>query len=132
MAKLPALLDTSVFIAWETGHSLDFEAIPEGSGVSVITVGELELALFMSPTPESMAKRLTTVELARSGKPVPVAAGTARHWASLRARTRGQAQSRINDLWIAATALDLGIPVVTQDRGFERLRDHGGPEVILV
>jgi predicted nucleic acid-binding protein len=41
-------------------------------------------------------------------------------------------ETRVNDLWIAAIALDLGVDVVTQSQGFLRLQELGGPGVILV
>lgn len=38
----------------------------------------------------------------------------------------------INDLWIAAVALANGLPVVTQDSGFDVLAELGALEVIRV
>ena len=37
-----------------------------------------------------------------------------------------------NDLWIAAVALANGLPVVTQDSGFDVLAELGALEVIRV
>ena len=48
------------------------------------------------------------------------------------AEARSLSQSRINDLWIAASALALGVPVITQDVSFVRLAAVGGPPVISV
>lgn len=45
---------------------------------------------------------------------------------------RSLSQARVNDLWIAATALALQVPVITQDDGFLRLEKVGGPKVIRV
>jgi len=64
--------------------------------------------------------------------PVPIDETVAYHWATLRSAARSLSQSRINDLWIAATALALHVPVITQDTGFVRLAAVGGPSVVLV
>jgi len=63
---------------------------------------------------------------------VPIDETIAFQWAVLRSATRSLSQSRINDLWIAAIALALQVPVVTQDDGFARLAEVGGPKVIRI
>jgi predicted nucleic acid-binding protein len=48
--------------------------------------------------------------------------------------TLGQAGRRteVNDLWIASTAATLGVPVVTQDDGFDVLAELGLVDVVRV
>lgn len=54
--------------------------------------------------------------------PVPVDALVAAEWARLRVLLRDSGQRMpVNDSWIAATAMALGVPVVTQDDDFPDL-----------
>jgi predicted nucleic acid-binding protein len=51
---------------------------------------------------------------------VPIDAAVAEAWALLRVRLRDAGRRmKTNDSWIAATALALGVPVVTQDADFD-------------
>lgn len=54
--------------------------------------------------------------------PVPVDETVAAEWPRLRVLLRDNGQRMpVNDSWIAATAMALGIPVVTQDNDFPRV-----------
>ena len=51
--------------------------------------------------------------------PTPVDEGVAAAWARLRLLLRDSGQRMaVNDSWIAATAMALGVPVVTQDEDY--------------
>ncbi|MDR0594626.1 MAG: PIN domain-containing protein [Bifidobacteriaceae bacterium] len=126
------LLDTSFFIARETGRAYREELLPEQGVISTITLGELHTALHTAPTPEALVRRIATFETATAFQALPVTSATARHWGRLRAAARTIGQARVNDLWIAATALEHGISVVTQDRAFRALEALGGPPVIEI
>jgi predicted nucleic acid-binding protein len=126
------LLDTSIFIALEQRRPLATHLIPAESVVSVVTLAELRLAVINASDPFISGRRLSTLDHAMTVEPIGIDADMAAEWAILRAAIRGKSQSRVNDLWIAATALVLGVPLVTQNRGFERLAKVGGPAVILV
>jgi len=52
------LLDTSVFIAIESGRRLDVTAMPERLRVSVITIGELRLGVLAAERSNVRARRL--------------------------------------------------------------------------
>ncbi len=118
------VLDTSAYPRMRAGHDrvLDLVAAAEIVLLPVIVLGELEagfelgrrqrenrmaLAEFLSepfvavrpPTPE-VARRYGQIfaQLRRAGLPIP-----------------------INDVWIAATALDCGGPLLTFDHDFERI-----------
>ncbi|MDR1152271.1 MAG: type II toxin-antitoxin system VapC family toxin [Bifidobacteriaceae bacterium] len=127
------LLDTSVFIAAESGRPLDAAALPDQGFVSVITAAELEAGVHAAGGTETRARRLLTYQAAMRLELLPVDAVAAHHWATLRYRV-AEAGGRINvnDLWIAAIALARGLPVVTQDDDFEALRDLGGPGTVRV
>lgn len=113
------LADTSVFIAREDGRALDTEALPDELAVSIITIGELRAGVLVADTVEVRDRRLATLMAALRLEPVPVDEAVAAEWALLRVRLRDSGlRMPVNDSWIAATAMALGVPVVTQDEGF--------------
>jgi len=110
------LADTTVFIADETGRPLDTGSLPDELAVSVITIGELRAGVLAAGTVEVRDRRLRTLTEASAVEPVPVDEAVAEAWARLRLLLRDSGQRMpVNDSWIAATAIALGIPVVTQD-----------------
>ncbi len=113
------LADTSVFIANETGRSLQKELSPDELGVSVITIGELRAGVLTSGDLETRARRLETLTGALALEPIPIDTEVADAWARLRVLLRDSGQRMaVNDSWIAATALSLDIPIVTQDNDY--------------
>jgi predicted nucleic acid-binding protein len=111
-----ALADTSVFIARESGRALDLDRLPEELAVSIITVGELRAGVLAARDVATRDRRLATLMDVSALDPLPVDDGVAEAWARLRVTLRdGGKRMPVNDSWIAATALALGIPVVTQD-----------------
>ncbi len=118
------LADTSVFIARESGRPLDVEALPEELAVSIITIGELRAGVLAARTLDVRDRRLATLTAVLELDPVPVDEGVAAEWAHLRVLLRDSGQRMpVNDSWIAATALALAVPVVTQDDDFPDLED---------
>ncbi|MFH1475638.1 MAG: type II toxin-antitoxin system VapC family toxin [Chloroflexota bacterium] len=110
------LADTSIFIAHESGRSLRVDALPDRLAVSVITIGELRAGVLAAPDLETRHRRLSTLTAALAFDPLPVDVPVAEAWARLRVALRDLGlRMPLNDSWIAATALALGIPVVTQD-----------------
>jgi len=130
--SVDCILDTSVFVARDRGRPIQTALVPARLATSVVTVAELRLAVLNARDETRRARRLNTLEQALRVRPIPIDEVIAFQWAVLRAAVRGQGQHRINDLWIAATALALQVPVVTQDEGFLRLEKLGGPQAILV
>ena len=113
------LADTSVFIARESGRPLDADALPEELAVSIITIGELRAGVLVAATVEARDRRLRTLTATLGLDPVPVDDAVAAEWARLRVLLRESGQQMpINDSWIAATAMSLKVPVVTQDEDF--------------
>ena len=118
------LADTSVFIARESGRPLDSEALPDELAVSIITIGELRAGVLAADSVEVRDRRLGTLTAALQLEPVPVDESVAAKWARLRVLLRDSGQRMpVNDSWIAATALALGVPVVTQDDDFPDLAE---------
>lgn len=127
------LLDTSVFIASESGRDLAFDQLPDESLICVVTLAELEAGVLSATTTEIRARRLRTAQRAASIVPLPIDAPAAAAWARLRVVLH-EAGRRIgvNDLWIASVAVSRNLPVVTQDDDFEVLAELGLLEVVRV
>ncbi|MDR1833795.1 MAG: type II toxin-antitoxin system VapC family toxin [Propionibacteriaceae bacterium] len=127
------LLDTSVFIASESGRALDADRLPQRGYVSVVTAAELEAGIHAAATPEIRAQRLLTYQAVMRLELLPIDRQVSHHWATLRYRVANAGhRANINDLWIAATALARKIPVVTQDDDFAVLAALGVLEIIHV
>jgi len=117
-----ALADTSVFIARETGRPIDVSALPDRLAVSVITIGELRAGVLAATDAPTRDRRLDTLTAALSLEPIPIDVEVASAWARLRLALRDAGlRMPLNDSWIAATAMALGVPIVTQDEDFPTL-----------
>ncbi len=114
------IADTSLFIAFETGRPIATQEVPESLAVSVVTLAELRAGVLAARDLETRDRRLTTYAFVRGLDLLPVDADVAEAWAILRVRLRDQGLVMgVNDAWIAATAIALGVPLVTQDADFE-------------
>jgi predicted nucleic acid-binding protein len=122
------LLDTSVFIARESGRSLG--ALPDRVAVSVVTIGELQVGVLNASDDDVRARRADTLALARAADPIPVSEAIMVSWARLVADCRRAGVSRmvkLTDALIAATAIEHGLSVVTQDADYEEIADAHPP-----
>jgi len=118
------LADTSVFIAHESGRSIDVEVMPDRLAVSVITIAELRAGVLVAIDAATRDRRLDTLTAALSLDPIGIDIEVANAWARLRLALRDTGlRMPVNDSWIAATALALDVPVVTQDDGFPALAE---------
>jgi hypothetical protein len=122
------LADTSIFIAHESGRSLRTDVLPDQLAVSVITVGELRAGVLAATDLATRDRRLATLTAVLALDPVPVDDDVAAAWARLRVALRDASRRMaVNDSWIAATAIALAVPLVTQD---DSLADIPGLQVI--
>jgi len=131
--RAAGVLDTSVFIATETGRQLDEALIPDEVATTVVTLAELHVGVLAATTSDIRAQRLATLESVADIEALPVDVEAARMWARLRiylAETGGRV--RINDLWIAAIAASRALPVVTQDDDFAALDGAANLTIIRV
>lgn len=113
------LADTSVFIARESGRPLTETDLPDELAISVITIGELRAGVLAAVDVETRDRRLATLSEALTLDPLPVDQAVAEAWARLRVLLRDmQERMPVNDSWIAATAMSLAVPVVTQDEDY--------------
>jgi predicted nucleic acid-binding protein len=128
------LLDTSIFIANEAGRPLG--ELPAHVAVSVVTLGELRLGVLNAGTAETRAQRADTLSLARTADPIPISEAIMIAWARLVADCRAAGVHRmvkLTDALIAATAVEHGLPVVTQDADYEQIaRAHPALHVVNV
>ena len=113
------LADTTIFIARESGRALRWDLLPERIGVSVITVGELRAGVLAAADLGLRDRRLATLTAVLALDPVPVDKDVAAAWAHLRVALLDLGRRMgVNDSWIAATAIALDVPLVTQDDGY--------------
>ena len=116
------LLDTSVFIARESGRAI--AKLPQRVALSVITIGELQLGVLNAVDPVIRSRRADTLALARAADPIPVSEAVMVSWARLVADCRAAGVHRavkLTDALIAATAIEHGLPVVTMDCDFDQI-----------
>jgi predicted nucleic acid-binding protein len=127
------VLDTSVFIAQESGRRLDTSRVPDEVATTVVTMAELNLGVLAAASADVRAQRLETLDAIADIVALPVDDQAARMWARLRMHLAETGRRvRINDLWIAAIAACRGLPVVTQDDDFEPLDGVAGLTIIRV
>jgi predicted nucleic acid-binding protein len=128
------LLDTSVFIARETGRPL--AELPEQVAVSVVTMGELQLGVLVAGDDATRARRADTLALARAADPIAISEAVMVEWARLVADCRRagvQRMVKLADALIAATAIEHGLPIVTQDEDYDQIaRAHPALRVLKV
>jgi predicted nucleic acid-binding protein len=127
------VLDTSVFIANETGRAIDGTLIPAAVATTVITLAELNAGVLAAATSDIRARRLATLDVVADMETLPVDDEAARMWARLRIHLAETGRRvRINDLWIAAIAASRGLPVITQDNDFDALGDVADVTILRV
>jgi predicted nucleic acid-binding protein len=124
------IADTSVFIARESGRPLSEADLPDELAISVITIGELRSGVLAAVDIDSRDRRLATLSEVLALDPLPVDQAAAEAWSRLRVVLRDMHKKMpVNGSWIAATAMSLGVPVVTQDEDYVEV---AGLEVIRV
>lgn len=105
---------------------MDKTALPDELSVSIITIGELRAGVLAASDSPARTRRLKTLTEALRLDPVPIDEAVAERWAALRITLRDRSlKMPVNDSWIAATAMSLGVPVVTQDHDFPVLPELG-------
>jgi predicted nucleic acid-binding protein len=127
-------LDTSVFIAREAGRPLG--DLPAHVAVSVVTIGELQLGVLAARDATARARRAETLALAKTADPIPLSEAVMVGWARLVTDCRRAGIHRtvkLMDALIAATAIEHGLPVITQDQDYADIaRAHSPLQVVTV
>ena len=125
-----ALLDTSFFVATESGRPLgEMQGVTE-TEVSVVTLAELIAGVLMADDDDRSARVATLSAVESAWDPLQIDAEVARQFARIVAALRaGGRRVPILDALVAATAIVEQIPVVTQDNDYEAIP---GVEVVRV
>ena len=125
-----ALLDTSFFVATESGRPLGrMEGVTE-TEVSVVTLAELTVGVLLADDDDRPARVATLSAVESTWDPLPIDGEVARRFARIVASLRASGrQVPILDALVAATAIVEQIPVVTQDGDYDSIP---GVEVIRV
>jgi predicted nucleic acid-binding protein len=124
------LADTSLFIALESGRSLAQVELPDELAISVVTIGELRAGVVAAGDVPTRDLRLGTLAEALRFDAVPIDVPVAETWVRPRLKLRDAGlRLPVNDSWIAATAMTLEVPAVTQDDDYVEV---GGLAVIRV
>lgn len=123
-----------MFVARESHRPLG--QLPEHVTVSVVTIGELKLGVINASDNVIRARRADTLALARAADPIPIGEAVMEEWAALVADCRAAGTHRtvkLTDALIAASAVEHGLPVVTQDEDYEQIaRAHPALQVYRV
>jgi predicted nucleic acid-binding protein len=117
-----ALLDTSFFVATESGRPLgEMPGVTE-TQVSVVTLAELTVGVLLADDPDRARRLATLSAVETTWDPLPVDAEVARAFARIVAALRSSRRRvPILDALVAATAVAEQIPVVTQDRDYDAI-----------
>jgi predicted nucleic acid-binding protein len=101
-----------------------------------VSIGELQLGVLAAGDDISRARRADTLALARAADPIPISEAVMSAWARLitDCRTAGiQRTVKLTDALIAATAIEHGLPVVTQDDDYNQMAEaHTALSVVMV
>jgi predicted nucleic acid-binding protein len=125
-----ALLDTSFFVATESGRPLGGLGEVNQTDISVVALAELTVGVLLADEGHRGDRLATLSAVESTWDPLPVTAEVARVFARIVADLRSRRRHvPILDALVAATAIVEQIPVVTQDRDYEAIT---GVEVILV
>lgn len=117
------VLDTSVLIAREQSRAIDESKLPDEVAICVVTLAELELGVHNATDDHVRAMRMATLHAARETYvALPIDSQVASAFAELviSAKREGK-RPKVQDAWIAATAIANDAAVVTQDDDYAGL-----------
>jgi tRNA(fMet)-specific endonuclease VapC len=122
---IEAVVDTSAMIdLWKGGGTVLRRVRP--AVVPLVVVAELEIGPLLADDPADERSKIAETLALLEARIVTPTATTAELWARLAAsRMAGRKRRKLDmshhDLWVAATALELGLPIATVDEDFTRL-----------
>jgi tRNA(fMet)-specific endonuclease VapC len=116
------ILDTNALSAWADGDpSIEFPLLrPDFLAVPAVVLGEFLFGVSRSRYRDRYHQWLTR-ELSRC-RALSITMSTAEHYATVRQQLRDSGTPiPMNDIWIAAIALEHDLPVLTRDAHFDRV-----------
>lgn len=118
------LIDTSICVAAQRGHRIEGSFLQNAPEIAVnpVVAGELYLGASLSTDVAANRRKVTAFLLSPRVRMLPIGAETARFYALI--KTQLQRKGRPipdNDVWIAASAMEHGLALLTHDRHFDHV-----------